>query len=142
MSVSETSVVREWQQGQMYSSTPPSSSHPSVSATVAFAKREHSEAVARQLSRALGGLHARFIRLCLRKGSPQAAFNYITLLPTSEKMHGSLMNEISKHGSKQHVEAALELRVLFQLPMDKYGSSWSSPVCTVSQINVQLHAPC
>lgn len=67
--------------------------------------------------------------MCLRSNRPQAAFNYVVLLPTSGKMHGSLMHEISKHGSKDLIASALDLRELFQLPMDK---------CVLTTYNLHL----
>lgn len=98
-------------------------------AAVAFELRETNAAHAHELAKTMGGLHARYFRLCLRCRSPQAALNYAALLPRSEKLHGALMNEIAKHGTVEMVQAALDLRDHLEIPMDKYASiTYSLPV--------------
>lgn len=91
-------------------------------AAVAFNLRETNAADAHELAKTMGGLHARYFRLCIRARSPQAALNYAALLPRSEKLHGALMNEIAKHGTLEVVQAALHLRDELGIPMDKCAS--------------------
>lgn len=91
-------------------------------AAVAYELRETNAAHAHELAKTMGGLHARYFRLCLRCRSPQAALNYAALLPRSEKLHGCLMNEIAKHGTDEVVQAALDLRDHLGIPMDKCAS--------------------
>lgn len=88
-------------------------------AAVAYEQREEVSNVADELAKTMGGLHARYFRLCIRSRNPQAALNYAALLPRSEKLHGSLMNEISKHGTEDLVQASLALRDALGISMDK-----------------------
>eukprot|EP00892_Ulva_mutabilis_P007982 jgi/Ulvmu1/5556/UM023_0092.1 len=89
-------------------------------AAIAYELRETNAQHADELASVFGGLHARLFRLCIRGRRPQVALNYAAMLPRSEKLHGSLMNEIAKHGTPSLVHSALDLRDKLGVPMDKF----------------------
>jgi hypothetical protein len=90
-----------------------------VSSIAAYEKRERNFGVQRRLAQILNGYHARIVRLFLQRRKPQAALDYIVLLPQDIKLHGSLINEIAKHSSFNVLEEALRLRELLDIPMDR-----------------------
>jgi hypothetical protein len=90
---------------------------PSAKAAMALAldSRQCSE----QFRNHFDGYHTRIVRLFLRSRRPQLALEYVAQLPLIRKVHGSLLHEISKHGDLVVLQAALQLRQLMGLSMDK-----------------------
>lgn len=109
-------------------------------AAIAYDLREASAERANELANAMGGLHARVFRLCLRERHPQAALNYAAILPRSEKLHGSLMNEIAKHGTPELIHVALELREKLAIPMDKCVHIPEVPAGPAGQRHTRMHS--